>query len=98
MESNRLELSGEVISLETLRYTPAGIPILDFVLRHVSQQQQAGMKREVQCEVPVVAMAELAGKAKALSMGNQVKVTGFLARKSLRNDRLVLHATELETR
>lgn len=98
VESNRLEFSGEVVSLETLRYTPAGIPILSFVLRHVSQQQEAGMKREVQCEVPVKVMAELAKQATTLDIGDQVKVTGFLARKSLKNDRLVLHANELETR
>ena len=98
MESNRLELSGEVASLETLRYTPAGIPILTFILRHISHQQEAGMKREVQCEVPVIAMAGLASKAVKLAIGDQVKVTGFLARKSLKNDRLVLHLNELETR
>lgn len=55
------------------------------------------MKREVQCEVPVMAMAELAKKAQALNVGDFVKVAGFLARKSLKNDRLVLHPNELET-
>ena len=97
MESNRLELSGEVVSLETLRYTPAGIPILTFILKHLSRQQEAGMQREVQCEIPVMAMAEWAGKAARLAIGDQVKVAGFLARKSLKNDRLVLHLNQLET-
>jgi primosomal replication protein N len=94
---NRLELSGEVITLETLRHTPAGIPVLAFTVRHASIQNEAGMKRQAECEVPVVTMAELAKKAAMLKLGDKVRVAGFLARKSLRNDRLVLHLNELET-
>lgn len=97
MGSNRLELTGEVVTLEPLRHTPAGIPVLSFVLKHASIQNEAGMKRQAECEVPVVAMAELAKKATMLRLGDQIKVAGFLARKSLKNDRLVLHLNELET-
>ena len=97
MSCNRLELSGEVTTLEALRHTPAGIPILAFTVRHVSIQNEAGMKRQAECEIPVMAMAELAKKAVALKPGDHVKVAGFLARKSLRNDRPVLHLNELET-
>jgi len=42
-------------------------------------------------------MAELAKKAAMLKMGDKVRVAGFLAKKSLKNDRLVLHLNELET-
>jgi primosomal replication protein N len=94
---NRLELSGEIVTLEVLRHTPAGIPVLAFTVKHASIQNDAGMKRQAECEVPVMAMAELAKKAAGLKIGDKVKVAGFLARKSLRNDRLVLHLDELET-
>jgi primosomal replication protein N len=94
---NRLELSGEVVTLEALRYTPAGIPVLAFTVRHVSIRNEAGMKRQVECEAPAVAMAELAKQAAGLKIGDHVKVAGFLAKKSLKNDRLVLHLNELET-
>lgn len=97
MNCNRLELSGEVATLEALRHTPAGIPVLAFTLRHASIQNEAGMKRQAECEVPAVAMAELAKQAAGLKIGDHVKVAGFLAKKSLRNDRLVLHLNELET-
>jgi primosomal replication protein N len=93
---NQLTLSGEVTSLEPLRYTPAGIPIVSFRLRHTSIQDEAGMKRQADCEVPVVAMSELAMQAKALQVGDNIKVLGFLTKKSLKNDRLVLHINELE--
>ncbi|MCE9633623.1 MAG: primosomal replication protein N [Methylophilales bacterium] len=94
--SNRLTLSGEVTSLDTLRYTPAGIPVVTFTLRHASVQDEAGMKRQADCEVPVMAMAEMANKAKTLQVGDSIKVLGFLTKKSLKNDRLVLHINELE--
>lgn len=97
MGCNRLEFSGEVVALEALRHTPAGIPVLAFTIRHASIQVEAGLKRQAECEVPAIAMAELAKKAERLRLGDQVKVIGFLARKSLRNDRLVLHINELET-
>ena len=86
-----------MISLEVLRHTPAGIPLLTFTVHHVSIQNEARMKRQAECDVPVMAMADLAKKAAELKVGDQVKVAGFLAKKSLRNDRLVLHLNELET-
>lgn len=97
MSCNRLEVSGEVVSLEVLRHTPAGIPILTFTVHHVSIQHEAGMKRQAECDVPVMAMGDLAKKAAGLQIGDQIKVAGFLAKKSLKNDRLVLHLNELET-
>jgi primosomal replication protein N len=95
--SNSLVIEGEVVALDLLRYTPAGIPVLTITFRHTSIQNEAGMKRQAECEIQAVAMDELAKKAEGLSVGEQIKVTGFLARKSLKNDRLMLHIIELET-
>lgn len=86
-----------MISLEALRHTPAGIPILTLTVHHVSIKNEAGMKRQAECDVPVMAMADMAKKAAGLKIGDKVKVAGFLAKKSLKNDRLVLHLNELET-
>ncbi|MCX7627634.1 MAG: primosomal replication protein N [Methylophilaceae bacterium] len=96
MDRNRLELSGEIVALEALRHTPAGIPVQLFVVRHVSVQREAGMKRQVECEIPVVAMAEMAERAARLKIGDAVSVSGFLARRSLKNGRLELHLTRLD--
>ena len=79
-----------------LRYTPAGIPLLSFVVHHLSEQVEAGMKRKVECEVPVVAMSHLAERAKGIKVGTSVKVSGFLVRRSLKSTQLVLHINELE--
>jgi primosomal replication protein N len=96
VNSNRLELSGEVAEVAELRYTPAGIPLISFLVRHFSQQFEAGMQRKVECEVPAVVMAKLAEKARGIQAGCQVRVAGFLSRKSLNSRQLILHVNELE--
>jgi primosomal replication protein N len=96
VNSNRLVLTGEVTQVAELRYTPAGIPLLALTLKHVSQQVEAGMKRNVECEIPAIAMANLAEAAKGMKPGDIASVAGFLARKSLNSRQLILHINELE--
>lgn len=96
MISNRLVLSGEVTEVAELRYTPAGIPLLAFTVKHASQQNEAGMNRQVECEVPAVAMAKMAEQAKGLKLGSHARVAGFLAKRSLNSRQLILHVNELE--
>ena len=55
---NKLAISGEVTQLEALRYTPAGLPLLSFVIGHVSEVEEASLKRKVECEVKAVAIGD----------------------------------------
>ncbi|MGH8641456.1 MAG: primosomal replication protein N, partial [Burkholderiales bacterium] len=91
--ANEVALTGELSAIEALRYTPAGIPILGFKLLHRSQQSEAGLKRQVECEVSGVAMAEVAVAMSRLKAGRAVRVKGFLNRKNRMSAQLVLHAT-----
>ncbi len=91
---NKLVLQAEVVQIEPLRYTPAGIPLLSVVLRHVSEQTEAGMKRKAECEVNAVVLGDLA--LKGLKIGAQVIVHGFLARRSLKSTQLVMHINHIE--
>lgn len=86
-------LSGVVISLEPIRYTPAGIPLLSFLLQHASEQTEAGLKRKVECEVNAVALGDLANSN--IQLGSSVKVKGFLAKRSAKSTQLVLHIEQL---
>lgn len=97
MDDNRLELSGEIVALDALRHTPAGIPLQTLVIRHASTQSEAGMRRRVECEIPAVAMADLVRQTSGLKVGDRIRVVGFLARKSVKSDRLVLHLHRIET-
>ena len=88
---NRCVLSGELFELEDLRYTPAGIARIGCKIRHVSTQQEAGMERMIQCDVPAVALGKIAQQLSGLIQGQQLRVEGFLAQRSLRNTQLILH-------
>ena len=87
-------LSGVVVGLEAIRYTPAGLPLLSFVLQHASEQIEAGLKRKVECEVNAVAIGELANSN--IQLGSSLKVKGFLAKRSAKSTQLVLHIEKLE--
>ena len=89
-------LSGNLIELDALRFTPAGIPVVNFRLSHASEQIEAGAKREVQCEVAGLAFEREARLMAAARPGMQVKVSGFLAGRSRDSKQLVLHATTIE--
>ena len=93
---NKLVVSGEVVQLDALRYTPAGLPLLSFTVRHSSEQTEAEMQRKVECEVPVIAIGKIAEQAKAIQVASQVKLAGFIAKRSLKSSQLVLHLNAFE--
>ncbi|PKO54000.1 MAG: primosomal replication protein N [Betaproteobacteria bacterium HGW-Betaproteobacteria-20] len=96
---NKLVLQAEVMQIEPLRYTPAGIPLLSVVLHHVSEQVEAGMKRKVECEVNAVILGDqISGipALKELKLGSHIIATGFLARRSLKSTQLVMHINHIE--
>ncbi len=87
-------ISGVVVGLQPLRYTPAGIPLLSFVLQHASEQSEASLKRKVECEVQAVALGDLAKSN--IQIGNNIKAKGFLAKRSAKSTQLVLHIEQLQ--
>ena len=88
---NRCVIDGELVELDDLRYTPAGLARVGLKIRHVSTQQEAGVARQIQCYIPAISLDAAALKASKLSLGQQVRVEGFLAQRSLRNTQLILH-------
>ena len=90
---NKLTLQAEVVQIEPLRYTPAGLPLLSVVLHHVSEQVEAGMKRKVVCEVNAVLIGDLA--LNKLTLGAHIQATGFLAKRSLKSTQLVMHINQI---
>jgi primosomal replication protein N len=96
VDDNAVSLRGALAETETLRHTPAGLPILQFKLAHKSLQVEAGFKRQVECEVTCIAMGDEATRLSRTKAGAEVKVIGFLNRKNRMSAQLVLHATTTE--
>jgi primosomal replication protein N len=76
---NQLVLSARIAEATALRYTPAGLPALDFRLEHESEATEAGQPRQVKVAIRAVAFGSLAETLGKQAIGSSWKFTGFLA-------------------
>ncbi len=75
---NIVKLSARIAEASPLRYTPAGIPAINFVLEHESEMQEAGVTRQVKLTVRAVAFGALAETSAKAELGKFQLFTGFL--------------------
>ena len=85
-----------MIELGALRHTPAGVPAIEFKLRHASELAEAGTQRQVSAEIPAIAFDAQARLLAGTPLERALEVEGFLCAKSRRSKKLVLHATRIE--
>jgi primosomal replication protein N len=93
---NRIELDARLSSRGDLRYTPAGTEAIDLQLDHRSQQMEAGIERQVACEMAAVALGPTARQLAQLSPGTHIRCSGFLARRYRTGTSIALHVNEFE--
>lgn len=91
MDCNQTVICGKIIKLSVLRYTPAGVAVIELEVSHASHQMEAGISRQVVCEIFAVALGQIAIIISDIKIGSMVKLTGFLAKKSRISQLLVLH-------
>ena len=84
------------MELGALSYTPAGLATVQFLLRHESEQEEAGGRRKVQAEIGAVAFETQARLISQSRLDARVTLKGFLAAKSRRSKKPVLHVTDIE--
>jgi primosomal replication protein N len=94
--SNRVTLDATLAEAGPLRYTPAGIPAFDGLLRHASRQPEAGGERAVDCEIAAVAYGDAARALAKIATGTTLRCRGFLARRYRTGVTLALHVNEFE--
>jgi len=91
---NRVLLKAQLLERQALRYTPAGLPALDLVVKHESQVMEADLPRKVQLELKAVAIGNIAQALNRQPIGSDLNVVGFLG--ATRSGRgVLLHITEL---
>jgi len=91
---NRCALTACIAELESLRYTPAGIPALNLKLEHASSIQEAGQEQQVKAVMKAKAFGSLAERLAGQAVGSAWKFTGYLA--SPRNGKQVyLHIQDI---
>jgi primosomal replication protein N len=93
---NRTLLCGRLETRGVLRFSPAGVALVDFTIAHRSEQKEANTVRKVDCVMKATAAEDLAQKIAKLPVGAQIKASGFLAQASRANSALVLHVQNFE--
>jgi primosomal replication protein N len=93
---NQFQCVAIIAEREILRYTPAGIPIVEAKLQHSSQQTEAGILRLIEFEVAAIAAGEISGRFSQAELGGTFQFTGFFARKNRKSKSLVFHITDFE--
>ncbi len=89
LSQNRLVLQAKITEVSPLRYTPAGIPALNFLLKSEGQVLEDQQRRQVTLEIRSKAIGQSISTAlQAFELGTEAVFTGFLA--AARNGRGVV--------
>ena len=75
---NQLVLTACLVEVSPLRYTPAGLPALNFSLESETEVQEMGTKRQVKVSLNALAIGHLAESIGKQALGSVWKFTGFL--------------------
>lgn len=92
---NAFKLTALLYKVDVLRYTPAGIAVLEVILKHESWQEENGAKCLITFELP----AKIVGKSAEIwqyRQGEMVVATGFIAQKSQRNTKPILRIQNIQ--
>lgn len=96
MDRNKVVLVGKLIERGELRLTPAGLPVLNIRIAHLSEQTEAGRPRNVSLELDGVALGEVAEKLDKANTQAEFRFEGFLAQKSRLSRQTVLHVNKFD--
>jgi len=93
---NRFELTATLIQRDVVRYSPSGVPLVDCVLRHRSEIMEAGQRRDVELEMPSIALQAVVHRLAACPLDSTYRFTGFLANRSKKSNRAIFHIIDFE--
>jgi primosomal replication protein N len=90
---NEVRLDGILVERAAVRRTPAGVAVVEAQIRHRSEVMEAGASRTLEFLVNAIALGPIAGRLEREALGAQLDLSGFLAPRSRRSSKLVLHLT-----
>lgn len=93
-QPNYARLRGQLTQIEALRYTPAGVPVLQLYLQHRSQTTHEGFARQLDFQFEALALGATAEKMASIAVGTWLNCEGFLAPKHRGSNFLVLHVQQ----
>ena len=91
---NHLRIRGKAVAKSALRYTPAGIAVLEASFEHEGSVTEATAERTLAFEFSAVALGAVAQALDREPLGRPMMLEGFIAPRTRRSTRLVMHITE----
>ena len=86
-------MQARLLERSALRFTPAGIPVVEAQLQHCSEALEAGIARRLDFAFDAIAVGDIAHRLAQEELGSTLVVLGFLATRSRRSTRLQVHVT-----
>ena len=93
---NCVRIRAQVVAKSALRHTPAGVAVLEASFAHTGTVSEAGGERKLDFEFATVALGAIAQALDREPLGASMTLSGFIAPRTRRSTRLVLHITEYE--
>ncbi len=91
---NQLRIRGKAVAKSALRYTPAGIAVLEASFEHEGSVTEATAERTLAFEFSAIALGAVAQALDREPLGKPMMLEGFIAPRTRRSTRLVMHITE----
>ena len=91
---NTIRLTGEFTQKAQMRYTPAGLAVLEVVFHHMSVVKEAGSDRKLVFDFAGKACGDIALAIDKEPLGSVFEISGFLAPRSQRSRQMIVHITQ----
>ncbi len=91
---NQLRIRGKAVAKSALRYTPAGVAVLEASFEHEGTVTEAAGERALAFEFSAIALGAVAQAIDREPLGTPMVLEGFIAPRTRRTTRLVMHVTE----
>jgi primosomal replication protein N len=91
---NKLQIDGEIIFEDQIRYTPSGLIVQRFKIKHKSLQKEANLDKQVGIEMEAIFINKQIRKE--IQVGKKGLFIGFMDKKSFKSTQLIFHVTEIK--
>ena len=91
---NKLQIDGEIIFEDQIRYTPSGLIVQRFKIKHKSLQKEANLDKQVGIEMEAIFINKQIRKE--IQVGKKGLFVGFMDKKSFKSTQLIFHVTEIK--
>ena len=91
---NQLRIRAKAVAKSALRFTPAGVALLEGSFEHEGTVTESAVPRKLAFEFSAVALGAVAQALEREPLGSVLMLEGFIAPRTRRSTRLVMHVTE----